>query len=196
MFAEVFIQRLAALVSATESGKLVMNALELDGYAVDTKNLCLVPLEAGVSAKQEEDALSALVKRTQISDAATIVAHIKDANELYVQAKYHASLNESRNLLQSLIDNVSGDTNRSSVHSFGYPGGMKNRVVYLKAVGFLTDDEEAAINSAWGALSAGSHPGVPAREEARIGLILALEFGQLLLLKFDGWKRGGFKAFA
>jgi hypothetical protein len=54
----------------------------------------------------------------------------------------------------------------------------------LRNVGFFTPDEQAALNSAWGSLSAGAHPGVPEREQARIGLILALEFGQLLLMKF------------
>jgi hypothetical protein len=48
---------------------------------------------------------------------------------------------------------------------------------------------------AWGSLSAGAHPGVPEREQARIGLILALEFGQLLLVKFTNWKANAYLCF-
>ena len=110
--------------------------------------------------------------------------------------KYHPSLNESRNVLQCLVDNISSDTEKSGDHSTKLPGGTANRIGYLREVGFLTLDEEAALKSAWGPLSAGSHPGVPERDEARLGLILALEFGQLLLLKFGNWKKGGFKKFS
>jgi hypothetical protein len=51
-------------------------------------------------------------------------------------------------------------------------------------VGFFTADEKSSLLSGWGSLSAGSHPGVPEREQARIGLVVALEFGQLLMWKF------------
>ena len=71
-----------------------------------------------------------------------------------------------------------------------------NRIDYLESVGFLTADEKAAYRSGWGTLSAGSHPGVPEREQARIGLILALELSQLLLLKYENWKRNGHRAFS
>jgi hypothetical protein len=98
--------------------------------------------------------------------------------------------------LQCLVDNISGDTEKSGAHSTKLPGGTANRISYLREVGFLTPDEEAALKSAWGALSAGSHPSVPESDEARIGLILALEFGQLLSLKFGNWKKGGFKKFS
>jgi hypothetical protein len=60
------------------------------------------------------------------------------------------------------------------------PGGTGNRIEFLTKVGFFTSDEQTAFNSAWGSLSAGSHAGVPEREQARIGLVLALEFGQLI----------------
>jgi hypothetical protein len=66
----------------------------------------------------------------------------------------------------------------------------------LKTTSFLSDDEEAAFKSGWGALSAGSHPGVPEREQARITLILALEFAQLLLIKFTNWRANAYCRFA
>ena len=39
------------------------------------------------------------------------------------------------------------------------------------------------------------YPGIPTRDEARIGLILSLEFGLLLLLKFANWTANGFRRF-
>ncbi len=72
---------------------------------------------------------------------------------------------------------------------------MKNRVQYLQDVHFLTPDENAAFGSAWGFLSGGSHPGIATQDGARISLILSLEFGQLLLLKFENWKANGYKCF-
>ena len=110
--------------------------------------------------------------------------------------KDHPSLNESRNLLQALIDGISAETNAHGKHSTGLPGPTKDRIEYLRKVGFFTTDEEAALKSGWGSLSAGSHPGVPEREQARIGLILALEFGQLMLMKFANWKANAYKAFS
>jgi hypothetical protein len=106
-----------------------------------------------------------------------------------------SSLNESRNLIQALIDGISMETDKHGNHSTGLPGGTVNRIDYLSIVGFLTADEKAAMSSGWGSLSAGSHPGVPEREHARNGLILALEFGQLLMLKFANWKANAYRGF-
>jgi hypothetical protein len=193
---ELFLQKVAALSTTLPGSESVVNALQLDGFSADARNLKLIPLENPVSVQEEEDALTALVHKTGITGAHTVVRHIADANGLYIEKKYHPSLNESRNFLQCLIDNIGGDTNKCGAHSIGFPGGTANRIDYLRDVQFLTPDEAAAFKSAWGALSAGSHPGVPEREEARIGLVLALEFGQLLLLKFESWKAGAYKKFA
>ena len=193
---EYFIERLAALATMLPNGGPVINSLQLDGYSVNTQKLSLIPLETAVSAQEEGDALGTLVKSTGFANAQTVLQHIAEANNLFVESKYHPSLNESRSFLQCLVDDISGDTHSSGAHSTKLPGGTANRVAYLREVGFLTTDEEAAYKSAWGALSAGSHPGVPDRDEARIGLILALEFGQLLLLKFANWKANAFKKFS
>lgn len=192
---ELLIERLAALATTLATGDAVTNSLQLDGFAVDVPHLRLVPLEGPVSAQEEEDALTTMVKQAGIGNSQTLLKHIADANGLYVDGRYHPSLNESRSLLQSLIDEISGDTHNSGAHHVGFPGGTANRIDYLEKVGFLTADEVSAVKSAWGALSAGSHPGVPPREEARIGLILTLEFGQILLLKYENWKSNAYRRF-
>ena len=193
---ERLIQRLAALAATLPDGEPVRNSLQLDGFQVNEENLELVPLEGPVSAQAEEDSLVVLVRGSGIANPQTVLQHIMDAHDLFLGGKYHPSLNESRNILQALIDDTSTETDRMGGYSVGLPGGTGNRIRYLGQVGFLTPDEEAAFRSAWGALSAGSHPGVPAREEARIGLILAIEFGQLLLLKFGNWKANNYKKFS
>jgi hypothetical protein len=38
--------------------------------------------------------------------------------------------------------------------------------------------------------------GIPSRDEARIALILSLEFGVMLLLKLSNWKANGFRTFS
>ncbi len=193
---DFLIERLAALATTLSQGQGLVNSLQLDGYQVDTQRLCLVPLEGPVSAQAEEDALDTLLRISGIRNSGTVRKHISDANSLFVQGKHHPSLNESRNILQALIDDISIETDRQGAHSLKLPGGTANRIRYLSDVGFLTTDEKAAFESAWGALSGGSHPGVSERDEARIGLILALEFGQLLLLKFVNWSKNHYKKFA
>jgi hypothetical protein len=193
---EDYIQALSALATTMTAGESVLRSLQLDGFDVDKENLTLVPLEGPVSAQQEEDRMTQLLISSGMPNSATIKRHITDAHSLYADGKYHPSLNESRSVLQGLIDDISTETDAKGKHSTKLPGGTGNRIQYLKDVGFLTADEQASIGSAWGTLSAGSHPGVPEPEEARIGLVLALEFGQVLLLKFTNWKTNDYQRFS
>jgi len=170
-------------------------SLQLDGFDVDKINVKLVPLEGSVSAKQEEDHLTMLVKSSGVPASAVVLRHIEDASSTYERGMYHSSLGESRSLIQALIDGISTETDANGNHSKGLPGGTGPRIEYLKNVTFLTPDEEAAFKSAWGTLSAGAHPGVPEQDQARIGLVLALEFGQLLLIKFANWKANAYRRF-
>ncbi len=192
---EYYIQRLAAYATTLASSENLMRSLEFDGFAVDAANFKLAPLEGPVSAQEEEDRLTALVKSSGAPNASTVLKHVGDAHSLYTQGKNHASLGESRNIIQALIDGISESTDANGKHSTKLPGGTANRITYLKDVGFFTEDEEAAFKSGWGYLSAGTHPGVPEREQARIGLVLALEFGQLSLMKFSNWKANAYRRF-
>jgi hypothetical protein len=189
-------QRLASFATTLPTGESVLRSLQLDGFDVNLEKLALIPLEGPVSVRQEEDALTSLVKKSGVPDGGTILKHIADAHGLYAEGKYHPSLNESRNLIQALIDGISTETDAHGGHAIKLPGGTGPRIGFLTNVGFFTPDEQASFNSAWGSLSAGSHPGVPDREQARIGLVLALEFGQLLLLKFTNWKSNSHRSFS
>jgi hypothetical protein len=188
-------QRLAALAATSPSGEAVKRSLELDGFTVNEKTLSLVPLESKVSEQEEEDRLVQMVRQSGILNSAIILKHMSDAHDLFVQAKDHPSIGESRNFVQAIIDAIGNETHTHGGHSRGYPGGTKERLQYLEDVAFFTPDEKAAFQSAWGFLSAGTHPGVPPHELARIALILGLEFAQLLLLKFVNWSTSGYKRF-
>ena len=188
---KALIERLAAVASTLPNSVQLTNSLELDGYAVDKDKLELVPISGVANVQAEEDLLTTLVRNSQVPDSETLLQHIRDAHNLFVDGKAHPSLNESRNTIQTLIDAISEETNRVGGHATRLPGGTTNRFTYLRQVGFLTDEEENGFRSAWGMLSAGSHPGIPAKDEARIGLILALELSQLLLLKYTNWQANG-----
>jgi hypothetical protein len=193
---EVYLQRLGAFATTLPGSEDLLRSLQLDGFDVDKVKWKLVALEGPVSAQAEEDRLTRIVKNSGLPQSAVILKHIEDAQSLYAEAKDHPSLNESRNLIQALLDDISTETDAHGKHSTNLPGGTANRIEYLRKVGFLTQDEEAAFKSSWGSLSAGSHPGVPDRDQARIGLILALEFGQLLLMKFTNWKANAYCRFS
>jgi hypothetical protein len=193
---EHFIQRLAAFATTLPGSEELTRSLQLDGFDVDKVKWKLVPLEGAVSAQEEEDRLTHIVNTSGLPRSSVILKHIEDAHSLYAEGKDHPSLNESRSLIQALIDGISVETDTHGKHSTKLPGGTANRIKYLKDVGFFTPDDEAAYGAGWGTLSAGSHPGVPEREQARIGLVIALEFGQLLLIKFANWKANAYRAFS
>jgi hypothetical protein len=193
---EALLQQLAALATTLPEGEPVARSLELDGFQVNQKQLQLVPLASVTSEREEEERVTSLVNHSGLTNSAVVLVHIRDARELFLQQKDHPSMGEARNFVQALIDGISADTNASGVHSVGYPGAMANRLKYLEDVGFFTTDEKTAVGSAWGFLCAGSHPGVPSRDQARIALILSLEFGVMLLLKFSNWKANGFRGFS
>jgi hypothetical protein len=192
---EFMIQKLAALAVVLSDSEPLLRSLQWDGFEVNEERLALVPLEGPVSAQEEEGRLTVLVKSSGIPNSPVVLKHIADAHSLYADGKDHSSLNESRSLIQELIDSISTETDAHGNHAKKLPGGTANRIQYLKNVNFFTPDEQSAFLSAWGSLCAGSHPGVPERDQARIGLILALEFGQLLLLKFSNWRANGYQGF-
>ena len=202
---ELLIRKLAAIcvvllpdlpAKVSDLAQSLPRSLQLDGFAVDKTKVKLVLLEGPVSAREEVDHLTTLVMNSSIPASDVVLKHIEDASTLYEQGKDHPSLNESRNLIQSIIDGISTETSAHGQHAIGLPGSTKDRIEYLTKVGFLEPDLEAALKSGWGTLSAGSHPGIPEREQARIGLVLALEFGQLLLTKFGNWKKNAYRGFA
>lgn len=125
---EWLLQKLAAMAACLPDGAPVENSLQLDGFAVDRNRVRLIPLEGPVSAQREEDAFTALLQGSGLPNAATVDQHVKDANDLFVQGKSHPSLNESRNMVQALIDDISTETDQNGNHTTKLPGGTGNRI--------------------------------------------------------------------
>src|ERR1700680_1821846 len=114
---EFYIQQLAAFICTQSKSEPVFRSLQLDGFDVDTKGLRLVPLEGPVSAQAEADRLTRMVKNSGLPQSLVILKHIEDAESLHTDGKDHPSLNESRSLVQALIDGISIETNTHGKHS-------------------------------------------------------------------------------
>ena len=137
------------------------------------------------------------------------MTHIDHAMKNYSDGKFHEALSESRSFIQSLIDTITTETVRFGGHGRPDPGlggsytKTGPRIQFLADVMFLTskphnkiDEELGAVRTVWSYLCAGAHTGLTPREDSRIGLILALEFGQLLALKFKDWKTNDYRGFS
>lgn len=190
------IRKLAALVAVSmDKDSQVRRSLELDGFSVDEQKIELTPLEGPVSHQKEEDSFVKLLKSAKLPNEVVILKHLFDASDLFRLGKDHAAIGEARSFLEAIVDSVAEQTHKLGGHSVGLPGGFSNRAEYLRATGFFTEDEKKYFLAAWGALCAGSHPGVPAKQEARIGLVLSIEFGQLLAAKYENWRANGCRKF-
>jgi hypothetical protein len=166
----------------------LLRSLELDGISTDLKNLQLLQNEGPISLDDERTELESLLEASGLPDRTTTKAHLKSASEHYLNGEDHSSLGESRTFFQSLLDQVTDGIGIESGKQV--PAGTKNRAEFLMRAGFFTSDEESAFRAAWGFLSSGNHPGLPERVLARLGMVLALEFGQALLVKWSN--RGGY----
>jgi hypothetical protein len=80
LWGEAYIQKLAAFATTLAGSEGLRRSLQLDGFEVDKDRLKLVPLEGPVSAQQEEDNLTHLVKATGLPNVPTIRKHIEDAH--------------------------------------------------------------------------------------------------------------------
>lgn len=193
---ESMIQRLAALLCTRPGGESLRRSLELDGYGVKVEKLELVPLEGVVSQHEEEDRFTQLLHSVGLPNETIALRHLGNASSLYLFDRDRPSLGESRSFLQAVFDGISTETDRLGGHPVELPRATEDQIEYLRAVGFLTPEEEAAFQSGLDSLCAGFHPGVPTREHTRMGLVLALALGQQLILKFKNWKEHQCKQFS
>jgi hypothetical protein len=195
MAAELLLQHIAAVAVSVVAPDFKLPTEELerslqhDGFAVDERNVRLIPAEGPVSTQEEQSRLEQLISNSALPGLTVIRTHLRDAVEHYVDGtKDHSSLGESRTLLQAVLDDVCEQIQGTGQSRVGLPSGTKNRWKYLEDNQIITADENAMFGSAWGFLSAGNHPGLPPREQARIGLLLAMEFSQVLIMKWLHWR--------
>jgi hypothetical protein len=154
-------------------------SLQLDGF--DFANKQLLPIDSPVSAENEKNVLLGMLKQSKIRRKDIISKHIIDAQDLFTAGKHHPAINEGRSAFQAIIEEVVILAEIKFSKRSGT--GLKNQAEFLEQNGVLSTDEKAAVLSAWGFLSSGSHPGLSQEEHGRIGTILGLEFCQIMLVK-------------
>ena len=69
----------------------IYDAGQHDLLTLDADAMRLVPLERAVSAKEEEDALVALLHLSRLPNVGTIKQHMVDAHSLFIDGKHHPS---------------------------------------------------------------------------------------------------------
>jgi len=195
IIAEYFLGRLAAIAVCRIAPEFSLNSdslvrsIENDGFMVNQRTANLDPTEGEVSLKEEESGLALIIEQSGLSRKAEAQTHLRDAGEQYLDGtKDHASLNESRSHFQSLLDQICEEVDRSGQSPIGLPSNLKGRFDYLETNGVWTNDQRMMFGAGWGFLSAGGHPGLPPREQARIGLLLSIEFSIVLISSWRQWK--------
>jgi hypothetical protein len=162
--------------SAKETLRL---SLQLDGYEVGGGKIGSI--DGPVSVEEEKTRLLRNLKTSRLARQQVISKHITDAENLFGDGKHHPAIGEARSALQAVIEDTVALLEAKVGKRGG--GGTKNQIEFMAQHSFLSPDEQYAFLSAWGFLSSGNHPGMSSEDEGRIGIILCLEFIQILLIK-------------
>lgn len=162
--------------SAKESLRL---SLQLDGYEVGGGNISSI--DGPVSVEEEKTRLLRDLNASRLARQQLISTHITDAENLFGDGKHHPAIGEARSALQAVIEDTVGLLEVKVGRRSG--AATKNQIEFMAEHTFLSVDEKNAFLSAWGFLSSGNHPGMSSEDEGRIGIILCLEFIQILLIK-------------
>lgn len=180
---ETMLARLTAMALSesedTPEREQLRRSLQLDGFEIADKKLRSI--QGPVSISEEQNIVLTNLAASSFAQKDVIKKHLKDAEDHFSAGKMHSVIGESRSAFQATVEDavsqVEGKVGRKS------GGGLKNQIEFLTRQGFISSDEESAFLAAWGFLSAGAHPGLPADEAGRIGFIFGLEFIQVLLIK-------------
>jgi len=154
-------------------------SLQLDGYEVGAGKISSI--DGPVSVEEEKSRLLRDLKASRLARQDVISKHITDTESLFSEGKHHPAIGESRSALQAVIEDTVALLEAKIGRRSG--GGVKNQIEFMASNGVLSSDEQSAFLSAWGFLSSGNHPGLSSDDEGRIGVILCLEFIQILLAK-------------
>jgi hypothetical protein len=172
----------------------LLASLTLDGFSLVGGKF--VPSDSAViDQAAEATLLQHLIKEASFPQESLILAHYEQAEELFVDQKWHPAIGEWRNFFQAVIHDIVEITghNRSDVKKSD--GTMRDDLRFLLQTGFFNQDEWTIVGAVWGFLSAGSHPGISLPHQARMAMIQALCFGQVLSSKYLVWRDNSFKGY-
>lgn len=150
--------------------------LQLDGYLLEDKKLTQTDPSIGDAPSLNDDLLLELTT-SGLADAKEIVGKINASSESFRLSppNYNACLNDVRVALETLARAIA--TAQESAGSPEYERTKWGSVLnFLKAVGFITYEEEKGLAGVYGFVSPGSHRpiGISEEEVARLGRSLAL----------------------
>ena len=150
--------------------------LQLDGYLLEDKKLTQTDPSIGDAPSLDDDLLQEL-KASGLSAAEEIVGKINASSESFRSSppNFNACLNDVRVALETLARSIA--TTQQSAGSPAYEQTKWGSVLgFLKAAGFITQEEERGLAGVYGFVSPGSHRpiGISDEEMARLGRSLAL----------------------
>lgn len=150
--------------------------LQLDGYLLEGKTLTQTDPSIGDAPPLDDDLLQEL-RASGLSDAEEIAEKINASSESFRSSppNYNACLNDVRVALETLARAIA--TTQQQADSPAYEKTKWGSVLgFLKAVGFITQEEEKGLAGVYGFVSPGSHRpvGISEEEMARLGRSLAL----------------------
>ncbi len=154
-------------------------SLQLDGFEVSKGKT--IPIEGPVSVTEERSRLLTNLGASRLGRKTLIAKHLEDAEDFFSEGKMHPAMGQARSALQAGVEDTVSLVENHAKRRAG--GGFVNQIEFLMREGFISADEQQAFLAGWGFLSAGAHPGLPPDEAGRVGLILGLEFMQMLLVK-------------
>jgi hypothetical protein len=178
----VALRRLVVMVLAEKDipdVEAVRMSVQADGFTSARKEL--VPIDGPVSAEQEKSRLLADLKISKLGNKEVIAVHVKDAVKHFANGKHHSAIGEARTALESAINETV--VLLELMHNKKSGSGTGNKIPFMEETQFLSSDERKAFLAAWGFLCSGNHPGISTEEQGRIGVILSLEFLQMLIIK-------------
>ena len=174
----------------------IHDSLADDGFRyVDGRLLPIV--QQVVSENEEFSAVQHLLSIVNLSSKVTIATHYESGQKQYAQGEFHACVGEWRSFIEALLRGIwiATKKHRPEFTSHSETPPMKDVFEFLGKSGFFTPDERLAFSSVWGFLSAGGHPGIPAKEDAHLSMFIALTFGHAALLKLESWQTNNYLKF-
>jgi len=167
----------------------LVRCLELDGYRIDLRARTIQPVDPTIQAALPvEDDLTAELKKSQLSEAAQIVALLEKSAEEFRQSPpdFNGCLSNARVALETLARTIAKKRRQA------YPGSFDETkwgqvLAYLRTSGLLTPKEEEGLAGVYSFVSPGSHTplGLTEEEMVRLGRSLVASMAYFLIKRFN-----------
>lgn len=149
----------------------LQRCLELDGYRIDEDRLVPIdPTMAGTPPVEDDLTRELAMSGLPMSDDVARKLNDSAASFRATPPNYNACLNDARVALQTLATDIA--ENRPSTHQGSLDRSRWGSVIaYLRAIDFITKEEERGLTGVFGFVSPGSHRimGLAESESARLG---------------------------